>query len=273
MDGLTFEARPGSILGFLGPNGAGKTTTLRIILGLAHPTSGGATIDGRPTAPSPIRPTASGRSWTPRDFTRAAGPGPPADHRPGRRDAGEPCGRGPAARGALLGGAHARARRTRWECASDSTWRRRSSATRDARARRARQRPRPPGDSVAPRLPALARRAGPHDPRVEPRARPRSPRPWTRSWSSIAGGFARTPPSPSSRVSGGGRRMSGPAARRPTGSPSCSGPRRDGRAGADQGSETRPLSRWVISPRAQRDHASRARRRRDHHRSRRSSWS
>lgn len=48
VDGLTFDARPGSILGFLGPNGAGKTTTLRIILGLAHPTSGSATIDGRP---------------------------------------------------------------------------------------------------------------------------------------------------------------------------------------------------------------------------------
>jgi ABC-2 type transport system ATP-binding protein len=48
VDGLSFEVRPGSILGFLGPNGAGKTTTLRIILGLAHATSGGATIDGRP---------------------------------------------------------------------------------------------------------------------------------------------------------------------------------------------------------------------------------
>ena len=48
VEGLSFEVRPGSILGFLGPNGAGKTTTLRIILGLAHPTSGGATIDGRP---------------------------------------------------------------------------------------------------------------------------------------------------------------------------------------------------------------------------------
>ncbi|MCB0949107.1 MAG: ATP-binding cassette domain-containing protein, partial [Mycobacterium sp.] len=33
--------------GFLGPNGAGKTTTMRIILGLAHPTSGTATIDGK----------------------------------------------------------------------------------------------------------------------------------------------------------------------------------------------------------------------------------
>ncbi len=26
LDGLTFEAHPGRILGFLGPNGAGKTT-------------------------------------------------------------------------------------------------------------------------------------------------------------------------------------------------------------------------------------------------------
>ncbi len=47
MDGLTFTVRNGSITGFLGPNGAGKTTTLRILLGLVHPTSGKATIDGR----------------------------------------------------------------------------------------------------------------------------------------------------------------------------------------------------------------------------------
>ena len=33
--------------GFLGPNGAGKTTTMRMILGLDHPTSGTATIDGK----------------------------------------------------------------------------------------------------------------------------------------------------------------------------------------------------------------------------------
>jgi ABC-2 type transport system ATP-binding protein len=45
---LSFEVKPGSILGFLGPNGAGKTTTLRILLGLARPSSGAATIDGRP---------------------------------------------------------------------------------------------------------------------------------------------------------------------------------------------------------------------------------
>jgi ABC-2 type transport system ATP-binding protein len=47
VDGLSFKVRDGRITGFLGPNGAGKTTTLRILLGLVHPTSGRATIDGR----------------------------------------------------------------------------------------------------------------------------------------------------------------------------------------------------------------------------------
>jgi ABC-2 type transport system ATP-binding protein len=47
VDGLSFTVPAGRITGFLGPNGAGKTTTLRILLGLVHPTSGSATIDGR----------------------------------------------------------------------------------------------------------------------------------------------------------------------------------------------------------------------------------
>jgi ABC-2 type transport system ATP-binding protein len=48
VEDLSFEVRPGSILGFLGPNGAGKTTTLRVLLGLARASSGTATIDGQP---------------------------------------------------------------------------------------------------------------------------------------------------------------------------------------------------------------------------------
>jgi len=47
VDGLSFEVGPGRVTGFLGPNGAGKTTTLRVLLGLAAPDGGSATIEGR----------------------------------------------------------------------------------------------------------------------------------------------------------------------------------------------------------------------------------
>src|SRR3954462_14937337 len=47
VDDLTFRVREGSVTGFLGPNGAGKTTTLRMVLGLARPSAGEATIEGR----------------------------------------------------------------------------------------------------------------------------------------------------------------------------------------------------------------------------------
>ena len=47
VDDLTFRVREGSVTGFLGPNGAGKTTTLRMVLGLARPSAGEATIAGR----------------------------------------------------------------------------------------------------------------------------------------------------------------------------------------------------------------------------------
>jgi ABC-2 type transport system ATP-binding protein len=50
VDGLTFSVPLGSVTGFLGPNGAGKTTTMRMLLGLAHPTSGSARVLGRPYA-------------------------------------------------------------------------------------------------------------------------------------------------------------------------------------------------------------------------------
>lgn len=40
VDGLTLEVPQGSFFGFLGPNGAGKTTTIRMLMGLAPPTSG-----------------------------------------------------------------------------------------------------------------------------------------------------------------------------------------------------------------------------------------
>ncbi len=57
VDGLTFRVEPGRVTGFLGPNGAGKSTTMRLVLGLDRPTSGTATIGGRPyaTLDEPLR--------------------------------------------------------------------------------------------------------------------------------------------------------------------------------------------------------------------------
>ncbi|BDH05086.1 ATP-binding cassette domain-containing protein [Streptomyces seoulensis] len=48
VDRLTVTVRPGRVTGFLGPNGAGKSTTMRLVLGLDRPTSGTATLGGRP---------------------------------------------------------------------------------------------------------------------------------------------------------------------------------------------------------------------------------
>jgi ABC-2 type transport system ATP-binding protein len=48
LDRVSFTAQPGRVTAFLGPNGAGKSTMLRAILGLAHLTSGQATIGGQP---------------------------------------------------------------------------------------------------------------------------------------------------------------------------------------------------------------------------------
>ena len=47
VDELTFSLRSGTVTGLLGPNGAGKTTTLRLLLGLAEPTTGEALVFGR----------------------------------------------------------------------------------------------------------------------------------------------------------------------------------------------------------------------------------
>lgn len=45
--GLSFEVRPGEVVGLLGANGAGKTTTMKMILGLIAPSSGEVLIGGQ----------------------------------------------------------------------------------------------------------------------------------------------------------------------------------------------------------------------------------
>ena len=44
---LDLHVEAGEIFGLLGPNGAGKTTLIKLLLGLAHPTAGTATLLGR----------------------------------------------------------------------------------------------------------------------------------------------------------------------------------------------------------------------------------
>lgn len=46
VNGISFEAFPGRVLGFLGPNGAGKSTTMKILTGYLPQTSGKASVCG-----------------------------------------------------------------------------------------------------------------------------------------------------------------------------------------------------------------------------------
>ena len=48
LRGLNLQVPAGSICGFLGRNGAGKTTTIKLLLGMARPTSGRVQVFGLP---------------------------------------------------------------------------------------------------------------------------------------------------------------------------------------------------------------------------------
>jgi ABC-2 type transport system ATP-binding protein len=47
IHGVSFQIRPGEVLGYLGPNGSGKSVTTRMLTGLIEPSAGRITYDGR----------------------------------------------------------------------------------------------------------------------------------------------------------------------------------------------------------------------------------
>lgn len=55
VDALDLAVHQGEVFGLLGPNGAGKTTTMMMLLGNVRPTSGRATLLGRPIGDIPNR--------------------------------------------------------------------------------------------------------------------------------------------------------------------------------------------------------------------------
>ncbi len=79
LDGMTLEIPRGAAFGLIGPNGAGKTTFIKLLLGIARPTSGEVRVLGRP----PDDVTARERvgylperlhlpgSWKPRAYLRS----------------------------------------------------------------------------------------------------------------------------------------------------------------------------------------------------------
>lgn len=54
VDGISFQAKKGDVLGFLGPNGAGKSTAMKMLACFLSPDSGDATICGYSILTNPL---------------------------------------------------------------------------------------------------------------------------------------------------------------------------------------------------------------------------
>ena len=109
VDDLSFTVTPGRVTGFLGPNGAGKSTTMKILLGLASPTSGQPTIGGLAYGglPTPPERWAPASSWMRSIWAKRAKPSPDSGGRHGHAI-------GTGRRGPRTGGTQCRSKPACW---------------------------------------------------------------------------------------------------------------------------------------------------------------
>jgi ABC-2 type transport system ATP-binding protein len=54
LDKVSFELRPGEIVGYLGPNGSGKSTTVNLVVGLLEPSAGAISLNGISLSDEPV---------------------------------------------------------------------------------------------------------------------------------------------------------------------------------------------------------------------------
>ena len=54
VEDVSFEVRPGQILGYLGPNGAGKSSTVKVLCGMQSPTAGEVRVAGFDVSKDPL---------------------------------------------------------------------------------------------------------------------------------------------------------------------------------------------------------------------------
>src|SRR3954447_25257166 len=54
LDKVSFELRPGEIVGYLGPNGSGKSTTVNLVVGLLEPSAGAISLNGISLSNEPV---------------------------------------------------------------------------------------------------------------------------------------------------------------------------------------------------------------------------
>jgi iron complex transport system ATP-binding protein len=68
VDGVSFEALPGEVVGLVGPNGSGKSTVIKCVSGILRPSAGKVLLDGRDLASMSLREVAGRIAYVPQSI-------------------------------------------------------------------------------------------------------------------------------------------------------------------------------------------------------------